>query len=64
VHRFYVGDFEELITDTRDTANAASQKSRIGASVLHLKRIDRSSLEYESIQYLHRIQVLIQRRFD
>jgi RHS repeat-associated protein len=53
-HTFYVGNLEELITDTKDTSHKAVQKSRIGDSVLHVKTIDYFNVTDSSIEYLHR----------
>ncbi len=53
-HTFYVGAFEERITDTKDTTHKAVQKSRIGPNVLHVKTIDYLNIGDSSIEYLHR----------
>ena len=53
-HTFYVGSFEELVTDSKDTAHNLVQKSRIGDNVLHVKTIDYLGATDSSIEYLHR----------
>jgi len=54
-HTFYVGSFEELITDTsNDTQLDSVQKSRIGNSVIHIKSFPDTGSPTSSIEYLHR----------
>ena len=53
-HTFYVGSFEELVTDPSDTAVKEVHKSRIGDSILHIKSVDRSNVSSYAIEYLHR----------
>lgn len=53
-HTFYVGNFEELFTDLKDTNHKSVQKSQIGENVLHVKTTDYFNVENSSIEYLHR----------
>lgn len=53
-HTFYVGSFEELVTDASDTAVKEVHKSRVGDNILHIKEVDRFNVSTYSIEYLHR----------
>ncbi|MEO1148969.1 MAG: RHS repeat-associated core domain-containing protein, partial [Cyanobacteria bacterium J06638_22] len=53
-HTFYVGAFEELITDSSNPSYKAIEKTRVDSSAMHIRRTNWSDVSTDAIEYLHR----------
>jgi len=53
-HTFYVGGFEELITDSSNPSYKAIKKTRVDSSAMHIRRTNWSDVSTDAIEYLHR----------
>jgi len=53
-YTFYVGGFEELITDSSNPSYKAIKKTRVDSSAMHIRRTNWSDVSTDAIEYLHR----------